>query len=95
MRTILRPERPLMMRIASGATTSGRSLSARPSSNRMRVAFGEKLPDPDEGFTQADVSNEKRREEVYKTIRERLDRFRHQPLSSASVVGVGAHNAPG
>jgi hypothetical protein len=40
------------------------------------AAFGEKLPNPDEGFTQADVNNEKRREEVYKTIRARLDKFR-------------------
>src|SRR5207253_1580255 len=43
-----------------------------------QAAYGEKLPDPDEGFTQADVSNEKRREEVYKTIRERLERFRKE-----------------
>jgi Uncharacterized protein conserved in bacteria (DUF2330) len=43
-----------------------------------QAAFGEKLPDPDEGFTQADLGNEKRREEVFKTIRERLEKFRKE-----------------
>src|SRR5262249_54152617 len=40
------------------------------------VAYGEKLPDPDEGFTQNDVKDDKKRDEAYKTIRERLDKYR-------------------
>lgn len=43
---------------------------------RGEAAFGEKLPDPDEGFTQQDVQDPKKRDEVYKTIRERLDKYR-------------------
>jgi hypothetical protein len=40
------------------------------------VAYGEKVPDPDQGFTQNDLKDDKKREEVYKTIRERLDKYR-------------------
>ncbi len=36
--------------------------------------FGEKVPDPDEGFTRADVSDPKKAEAVYKVIRERLQK---------------------
>jgi hypothetical protein len=42
------------------------------------TAFGEKVPNVDEGFTQDDVRDEKKREETYKTIRERLDTFRKE-----------------
>jgi hypothetical protein len=42
------------------------------------AAFGEKVPDPDEGFTQADVQDEKKREAAYKTIRERLAKYRKE-----------------
>ncbi len=42
------------------------------------AAFGEKLPDPDAGFTQADVRDLGRREMVYRTIRERLDQYRKE-----------------
>jgi hypothetical protein len=41
-----------------------------------QAAYGEKLPDPDEGFTNDDLKNEKKREEVYKTIQERLEKYR-------------------
>jgi hypothetical protein len=45
-----------------------------------QAAYGEKLPDPDEGFTSDDLKNEKKREEVYKTISERLEKYRkHRP----------------
>jgi hypothetical protein len=37
--------------------------------------FGEKVPDPDEGFTQADLKDPKKAEAVYKVIRERLDKY--------------------
>lgn len=40
------------------------------------AAFGEKLPDPDEGFSEKDLKDDKRREEVFKTIHERLNQFR-------------------
>jgi Uncharacterized protein conserved in bacteria (DUF2330) len=36
--------------------------------------YSEKLPDVDEGFTQADVKDPKRAEAVFKVIRERLDK---------------------
>ena len=39
---------------------------------------GEKLPDPDEGFTQADVKDPTKAEAVYKVIRERQDKYRKE-----------------
>jgi hypothetical protein len=41
-----------------------------------QAPYTEKLPDPDEGFTQDDVKDPKKAEGVYKTIRERLDKYR-------------------
>jgi hypothetical protein len=43
-----------------------------------QTAFGEKVPDPDAGFTQADVQDANKREKVSQTIRERLDKFRKE-----------------
>jgi hypothetical protein len=40
------------------------------------VAYGEKLPDPDAGFTKDDLKDDKKREQAYKTISERLEKFR-------------------
>jgi hypothetical protein len=43
-----------------------------------QAAYGEKLPDPDEGFTAADVKDPQKAEAVYKVIRERLDKYRKE-----------------
>jgi Uncharacterized protein conserved in bacteria (DUF2330) len=40
-----------------------------------QAPYSEKVPDPDEGFTQADVKDPKRAEAVYKVIRERLEKY--------------------
>jgi hypothetical protein len=40
--------------------------------------YGEKVPDPDEGFTAADLKDPKKAQEVYKVIRERLDKYRKE-----------------
>jgi hypothetical protein len=37
--------------------------------------YSEKVPDPDEGFTQADLKDPKKAEAIYKVIRERLDKY--------------------
>ncbi|HEV3258296.1 MAG TPA: DUF2330 domain-containing protein, partial [Gemmataceae bacterium] len=39
------------------------------------AAYTEKVPDPDEGFTQADTKDPQKAEAVYKVIRERLDKY--------------------
>jgi hypothetical protein len=41
-------------------------------------AFGEKIPDPDDGFTAADIKDAKKAEAVYKVIRERLEKYRKE-----------------
>jgi hypothetical protein len=43
-----------------------------------QASYSEKVPDPDEGFTQADVKDAKKAEAVYKTIRERLAKYQKQ-----------------
>src|SRR5438552_2257508 len=43
-----------------------------------QAAYGEKLPDPDEGFTPADVKDPQKAEAVYKVIRERLEEYRKE-----------------
>jgi hypothetical protein len=40
-----------------------------------QAAYSEKVPDPDEGFTQADTKDPKKAEAVYKVIQERLDKY--------------------
>ena len=39
------------------------------------LPYSEKVPDPDEGFTQADLKDAKKAEAVFKVIRERLNKF--------------------
>jgi hypothetical protein len=43
-----------------------------------QAAYGEKVPDPDEGFTQADVKDPRKAEAVYKVIRERLEKYQKE-----------------
>jgi hypothetical protein len=42
------------------------------------VAFGEKVPDPDAGFTRADVADPAKAQRVYDEINRRLERFRKE-----------------
>jgi hypothetical protein len=42
------------------------------------TAFGEKVPNVDEGFTDKDVQDAKKAEEVYKVIRERLEKHQKE-----------------
>jgi len=43
-----------------------------------QAAYSEKLPDPDEGFTEKDVQDPKQAQEVFKVIHERLARFQKE-----------------
>jgi hypothetical protein len=40
-----------------------------------QTAYTEKVPDPDEGFTQADTRDPKKAEAIYKVIQQRLDKY--------------------
>jgi hypothetical protein len=42
------------------------------------VAFGEKVPDPDQGFTQADVNDPNKRQRVYDEIHRRIAMYQKQ-----------------
>ena len=54
------------------------------------AAYSDKLPDPDEGFSVADVKNEARREAVFKIIQRRLDRsYSQSPEWVPAKVGPG------
>jgi hypothetical protein len=41
---------------------------------KSEAPYSEKVPDPDEGFTQADLKDAKKAEAIYKVIRERLEK---------------------
>jgi hypothetical protein len=43
-----------------------------------QALYSEKVPDPDEGFTQADTKDPQKAEAVYKVIRERLEKSRKE-----------------
>jgi hypothetical protein len=43
-----------------------------------QAPFSEKVPDPDEGFTQADLKDPKKAEAVFKVIRERLAKYQKE-----------------
>jgi hypothetical protein len=45
---------------------------------RGDAAYSEKVPDPDEGFTQADVNDPARREAIFKVIQARLNKARQE-----------------
>jgi len=45
---------------------------------RGEAAYSEKAPDPDEGFTQADVNDPQRREAIFKVIQSRLNKSRQE-----------------
>jgi hypothetical protein len=45
---------------------------------RGQAAYTEKVPDPDEGYTTADVQDPKKAETVYKAIRERLAKYQKE-----------------
>jgi hypothetical protein len=45
---------------------------------RGDASYSEKVPDPDAGFTRADVADPKKAEAVYKVIRERLAKYRKE-----------------
>src|SRR6266702_4927740 len=43
-----------------------------------KAPYSEKVPDPDEGFTRADLKDPQRAEAIYKVIRARLDKSRKE-----------------
>jgi hypothetical protein len=45
---------------------------------RGQAPYSEKVPDPDEGFTQADLKDQKKAEAIYKVIRERLEKYQKE-----------------
>src|SRR5262249_34548054 len=69
-------QRPTPNRDGRIATTLewARKLTADDLKVLTGAAYSEKVPDPDEGFTAADVKDPKKAEAVYKVIRMRLDK---------------------
>src|SRR6185369_2440227 len=66
----------------------------------IKVARGEapyslKVPDPDEGFTQADVADPQKREAVFKVIRARLEQSRKDHPFGYPVRHVPADDLKG
>ncbi len=68
---------------AQGRIATTLEWAGRLTADDIRVLKGlapytETVPDPDEGFSQADVKDAKKAEAVYKVIRERLEKYRNE-----------------
>jgi hypothetical protein len=59
------------------------------------ATFSEKVPDPDEGFTQADLKDAEKAAAVYKVIRERLDKFHKERPGGYLVREAPAEDVKG
>src|SRR5262249_45445502 len=57
-----------------------------------KAEYSEKVPDPDEGFTDADLKDAKKRDEVFKTINERLEKYRKDRPGGYLVRDVPAED---
>ena len=74
-------QRPMPNRQGRIATTLEWARKLTPDDIRVLqgdAAYSEKLPDPDEGYTEKDVKDTKKAEEVYKVIRERLAKYQRE-----------------
>src|SRR5262249_54850747 len=65
---------------AKGRTPTTMERARKPTDTDLKVLQGqtpysEKVPDPDEGFTPADLQNMQRAEAIYKVIRKRLEAY--------------------
>jgi hypothetical protein len=70
-----RPQPNKQGRIATTLEWAKRLTAADIKVLKGQAAYSEKLPDPDEGFTEADIKDAKKAEAVYKVIRERLEKY--------------------
>jgi hypothetical protein len=59
------------------------------------AAYSEKVPDPDEGFTQADLKDAKKAEAVFKVIRERLAKYQKERPGGYLVREAPAEDVKG
>jgi hypothetical protein len=73
-----RPQPNKQGRIATTLEWAKRLTGADIKLLKGQAAYGEKLPNPDEGFTAADLKDEKKAEAVYKIIQERLEKYRKE-----------------
>jgi hypothetical protein len=73
-----RPQPNKQGRIATTLEWAKRLTAADIKLLKGQAAYSEKVPDPDEGFTQADVRDPKKAEAVYKVIQDRLEKYRKE-----------------
>jgi hypothetical protein len=73
-----RPQPNKQGRIATTLEWAKRLTAADLKLLKGQAAYGEKVPDPDEGFTTADLKDEKKAAAVYKIIQERLEKYRKE-----------------
>jgi hypothetical protein len=73
-----RPQPNKQGRIATTLEWAKRLTAADVKLLKGDAAYSEKLPDPDEGFTQADLKDPKKAEAVFKVIQERLAKYQKE-----------------
>jgi hypothetical protein len=77
-RSGVRPQPNKQGHIATTLEWAGRLTADDIKLLKGQAPYSEKVPDPDHGFTAADVKDPKKAEAVYKVIRERLARYRKE-----------------
>jgi hypothetical protein len=70
-----RPQPNKQGRIATTLEWAKRLTAADIKLLKGQTAYSEKVPDPDEGFTQADIKDPEKARAVYKVIQERLEKY--------------------
>jgi hypothetical protein len=80
-----RPQPNKQGRIATTLEWAKRLTAADIKLLKGQAAYSEKLPDPDEGFTEADVKDREKARAVYKVIQERLAKY-HQERPGGYLV---------
>src|SRR5208282_3054496 len=73
-----RPQPNAQGRIATTLEWAGKLTANDIGVLKANAGYSEKLPDPDEGFTQADLNDSKRAEAVFKTIQERIAKYQKE-----------------
>src|SRR5690242_17589287 len=73
-----RPQPNRQGRIATTLEWAKRLTAADIKLLKGEIAYGEKVPNVDRGFTRADVRNSEKRKAVYKVIRERLAKYQKE-----------------
>lgn len=96
--TFARNQRPLpnkQGRSVASLEWAGRITAADVQALKGEAPLSESVPDPDEGFSEADVRNSQRSEAIHRVIRQRLEKFRKDRPAGYLVRGLAPEEVKG